>query len=112
MTHDQDDVRIAGLHLRCWTCVLVSDEILCIDDGDDGVEFELAVRLALELANLKGECRGKCRASASAFECALLSLAVVSGETHEVSMKILSGLYLSEFRAFIEPLIKMMGMGA
>ena len=62
-THNDNHVGVAGLHLGCWACVFISNEVLSINDGDDSVEFELAICLPLELTDLEGERRGKGRAS-------------------------------------------------
>ena len=65
-THDQDDVCVARLHLRGGGRVFVAGEVLGVDDGDDRVELEVVVRLALELPDLEGERRWEGRAAVRA----------------------------------------------
>lgn len=53
LPHNQDDIRIARLHLRRRGGVLIPGKVLRVDDGHDGVELEIVVRLAFKLPNLE-----------------------------------------------------------
>ena len=53
VTHNQDDVCVARLHLCRRRGILVTGEILRIYDSDDGVEFKVVVCLPFKLAYLK-----------------------------------------------------------
>ena len=59
VTDDEKYVGILRLHARCDTRVFVAGEILCIDDGDDRVEREGTLSLALEFPDLKCEGGGE-----------------------------------------------------
>lgn len=45
-THDDKEVRIAGLHSGRRRCVLVPHEVLCVDDSDYRVQLEITASLA------------------------------------------------------------------
>ena len=64
--YDEDDVGVAGLHSRGGRGVFVPGEVLGVDDGDDRVELEVVVRLALELPDLECERRWEGRAAVRA----------------------------------------------
>lgn len=55
MTDDEKHVGILSLHARRDTRVFVAGEVLCVDDGDDRIEREGTLSLALEFADLKRE---------------------------------------------------------
>lgn len=59
MTDDEKHVGILSLHARRDTRVFVAGKVLCVDDGDDRIEREGTLSLALEFADLKREGGGK-----------------------------------------------------
>lgn len=59
MTHNQDDIGIAGLHFCSGRGVLVACKIFSIYDGDDSVKLYIVIGVLLDLTDLKRKCSGK-----------------------------------------------------
>lgn len=101
-TDDDDKVCVASLHLRGGTRVLVSSEVLGIDNSDDGIELEAAICFALKISDL--ECEGGRKGGSTGRHDRHIasetkrSREVGASTAHEDSMKIRSGLYLSAIR--------------
>jgi hypothetical protein len=56
---DEQYVGVLRLHARCDARVFVAGEVLCVDDGDDRIESESTLSLALQFADLEREGGGK-----------------------------------------------------
>ena len=60
-THDDEKVRIAGLHSGRRRRVLVSHKVFRVYDSDYRIHFEIAARLTFQLSQLEREGRWECR---------------------------------------------------
>jgi hypothetical protein len=64
-TYDENDIRVACLHLGCGRRIFVSREVLGIDDSNYRVKSKVVVCLSLKLTDLERQCSRKSGSSDS-----------------------------------------------
>jgi hypothetical protein len=64
-TYDENDIRVACLHLSCGRCIFVPRKVLGINDGNYRVKSKVIACLSLKLMDLERQCSRKSGSSDS-----------------------------------------------